>query len=912
MRNIKEMPLEKIIKNVDLKFKIEDIKRFCKSEEASNELSNRIIQLKDKAEIARYLIENEDKIDKEKLIFITAMRFKEEILNDEKVYEKLLKENNKSGKEYIKLNKMENILKEDKRHYLAAKKLCSGLDSYIVFITSKSDGTLTKINITSSREEITGIDLTEKERKNEELFRNINNLLVNEKEKNMGIGYALQFLEVDDLLLVLPEDIAKAIMYKAISNTRITCKEEVEKIENGNLKEEDIKEYRRLNNEVREKSIIPEIEKGILDTFKYIDLPKLLLIGTYRFEEILEDDRLTIKGNGIVIIEDIIKNILKCIPNNTSVQIENKIDEQGKIEVIKYDYEDVKALLSRIDGENNLYLSKKESKDLMNRLLDGNTLEGMTKEELLKINMIDFNKKELLSFMKNSKENFAFAMEKLALSEKEIIEKVNECNNEYAKSIVEYLLENNKISSKSAIELFYNGTIDVELFKKFSNDIDILSEIDLNKIHERYLEIKHKETNNENILKKQIELYKTIKITGRDKEELQEISDNIMYELAENFEDDKDLLFYYKNGLITLQTIIEWSGEKLIENLYNSSNINFQDIEELYKEKKVSQELIQKILLEMNFEPEKFMEYVLNGYIGEKEIIKAYENGKIYEQELKKAYENGFVSEISYNTAVEKMTKEKLEEKTNTSIIPSSEELCDREFILNVESLPDNKNELKNLEKGKKIKEQGYDYKEWRKISTLIDPNIRYKFLKLLRIRKADQVKGLDENSPFYNYEFYAITDKQGKINLDTVIIAERFYEDKDDQKEFATLNATYFFKYKDFLVNNNRTKKEIAKEKENIIFTANHRSGSWAMSVLYRVAQTMASSNLKQYKKGDERANAVLDELLKMYNPEEIKQILNLAGEIDDSESYTYDIYETTKNSRKENKDDDNYFDER
>ena len=39
--------------------------------------------------------------------------------------------------------------------------------------------------------------------------------------------------------------------------------------------------------------------------------------------------------------------------------------------------------------------------------------------------------------------------------------------------------------------------------------------------------------------------------------------------------------------------------------------------------------------------------------------------------------------------------------------------------------------------------------------------------------------------------------------------------------------------------------------DKKNIVFTSNHRIGSWAVSVLYRVAQTRASSDFKDYKKG-------------------------------------------------------------
>ncbi len=101
-------------------------------------------------------------------------------------------------------------------------------------------------------------------------------------------------------------------------------------------------------------------------------------------------------------------------------------------------------------------------------------------------------------------------------------------------------------------------------------------------------------------------------------------------------------------------------------------------------------------------------------------------------------------------------------------------------------------------------------------------------------------------------------------------------------------------------MVNSNLKKKEMNQDRENIVFTANHRPGSWAVSVLYRIAQTMASSNFKEYKKGDQRAGRVIDELLKIYSQEQLKKILDMTGRIDDTNEFIYEevnsTYEKTK----------------
>lgn len=189
---------------------------------------------------------------------------------------------------------------------------------------------------------------------------------------------------------------------------------------------------------------------------------------------------------------------------------------------------------------------------------------------------------------------------------------------------------------------------------------------------------------------------------------------------------------------------------------------------------------------------------------------------------------------------------------------------------------------------------------------TLIDPNIRYEFLKLLGAKEADAIIE-DENNAFYNYEFFVIPDLNGELQANSVVIAERFFEDKESQDRFATSNATYFFQYKDLMVNSNLTKKEMTQDRDNIVFTANHRAGSWAISVLYRIAQTLAGDNLKQLKKGDERATVVIDNLLKIYSKEKLDQILDLAGRIDNTGEYIYEEVNSSYSKKKKEENDDN-----
>ena len=91
-------------------------------------------------------------------------------------------------------------------------------------------------------------------------------------------------------------------------------------------------------------------------------------------------------------------------------------------------------------------------------------------------------------------------------------------------------------------------------------------------------------------------------------------------------------------------------------------------------------------------------------------------------------------------------------------------------------------------------------------------------------------------------------------------------------------------------MVNSNLSKKEMMQDKDNIVFTANHRIGSWAVSVLYKIAQTHSSLDFKEYTKGDKRAGRVIDELRKIYTDKQLNEILDMAKEIDDEQLYTYE----------------------
>ena len=194
---------------------------------------------------------------------------------------------------------------------------------------------------------------------------------------------------------------------------------------------------------------------------------------------------------------------------------------------------------------------------------------------------------------------------------------------------------------------------------------------------------------------------------------------------------------------------------------------------------------------------------------------------------------------------------------------------------------------------------------EEKKVKLIIDPKKREEFISLLNAYRADT--DLKAGSPFFNYDFYVIPDESGGIGLNSVVIAERYYEDKYLEERVATNNATYFFKYKDLMVLSKLRKSEMTKEREGIVFTANHniakegRAGSWAKSVISCLAKTMLSSDLKEYSKKEQRA-IILQKLKEVYDAKEFVDILEMAKKIDEGE-YICQVEEEKKSQSRKRK---------
>lgn len=859
MSKVNNMSMVQILNSIDINFYSNDIYSICSNKEAAIRIYELINAGKDFREV---LIDNEEYIDKEKLLFTVWLFNKEEI-------EKKKSEISNPRDLITKLNKpqIEQEIRDLNRNLLIIKDLSKGMDIYFASVSKKGE-LINDIKIKSSKEKILGFDFSEKEKHNKKIFDYIDKNFVDETNE-YGMMYALQLVEYEDFVKAMPKDIAQIAEFRMRKNTLVLGQDYIEKFQHS---QENSYEAKKIEMKYKKEVAMPEIRNTIKEVLKYIDIEKLLLIEIYRLEKELDNDS-TLPDEKLYSAYYVTDFLLKIIEKDTEIK-----NEDGA-----YTYKDALDFLDRINFEKKIYITRKDSEDLKEKILNGLNIETVSEEILDKLCMLKYTSKELDNIMQTSQGNFTFAMTMQNLTEEQILEKAYQHKEKWSDEITEHFYSQGMLSTKSIIKLYSDGIIDGEFFKEFSSEKGISEEINLYEINQKYKELKkQKEPEQEDVdkLNKMIELYKVLNINEKTQEELEEMSNSVMYEIAENFEDEEDIFFYYKHGLITLNIVASWGGESLVERLYNENEITLNDLIELEKNNYISetfmQSIYEEILLKDNLNQNDIVDLLIKGNFKKEFIEKLYVQMLIDSGDLKKLVDNNIITIKEKYSIQDKRSLEKAEEKSPISFAIGSD----------VQKVHPTRVDGDHGEPG-----EGGNSKE----KTIIDPEIRERFFELLGFTKVKPDK-ISMDSPFYDYEFYMLLDKNSEKHLNSPIIAERYYENKETQERFATDNATYFFQYADLMVLSNYAKKDgVVNQKENVVYRAIHtlaneeRNGRWANDVIANTVRTLLSSDLKEYNK-EQKGLIILEKLKHFYTLEQLRQIFKMQESIDSGE-YLYDI---------------------
>lgn len=878
MKKINKVTLKELLDSTDLLMHLSDILYFCDDVETINEFVNSTRKNSDLnyKEIKDFLIKHENKINKQKLLLLIVKNYSDNI----QLIDSILKDNTYKSKSN-KSETLELIIQKQKQeqNLNIAKKIGKGMDESFAFYFYNTDTNRYDINIIDSKELIDGIKINSSA--NLKRFKEINqDFMESDKTETVGIEYLLQSIVLTDFNNIFPneqigDNMRTLLLENQILKNNVKTRKEIE-----NLKNQNYDEYENLIENTEFHDILSDMKNLLEKYIKYVDIDKLLAISAYRFEESLENEFISIENAPA--IKEILNTIIKHTKNNKTLTLSLQ-DRKNSYDLkdIEYSLTDIINCINRFTDDS--YIKKSQIEEYKNKI---------NSEELTLFDLdpqyvkICFSPSELENIAKFNSQNLQYVSTILQWNKDKILNNIKFQKNCPVELLKDFMTQK-IIYPNDIISLYKDNIIDIEYIKnlkEYSNFSNEISASELISLYDNYNKNKSEENNLINYTR-YLDLYKEILLNDNPKE-TEKYSLNFMEQMIENYDKRHidthitQLEEFYKQGLLTLNTIIEWNDSSVIEtfltDLYKENIIQLNDVKKFVKNGNLPFEYIKQLVWEENINYEERLKLLQEGWIPEEEIFKLYSKALIREDDLLKLSQKSIISKPKTLDIINNTQLQDLEKYSNIVLVIGDE----LQKIKRDDSL------YFNEEKNTSSKSS--------KPKLMIDPNEREALFSLLKAGKPNKVE-ISENSPFYNYEFYIIPDESGKVNLNSVVIAERIYEEKEENIKnlnktikYATDNATYFFKYKDLMVLSNYLKKDDAiKETKNIIFKANHtlatdkRNGHWAASVIYGIAKTMLSSDLKEYSKDNQR-KIIVEKLSKVYTYDELEKILDKGSSID------------------------------
>lgn len=895
MSRVEKMSLREILDVAEPMIKRSDIVQiFTDIEKAVNFLERYHTSSGDLASKNKMILENEQFIDKERLILVFILNYRENILKISNRLDELRKvpTEEQSNAMLIEMAKLRVQLTAQNRIANELMNIGRGIKSFLTYYCYEESEKRYRVRIMESDEILKGKKIEDKKsiRRFDEVDNNFRN---QNKEEAEGMEYMIQSILLTDLYEVfLTTDLGDSIRTMILDNYAL---------KSGAKTKDELEELRALENQEQYlsavehmdfKDILPEVKLTLREYAKYMDMDKLLLISGFRFFKALEDEKIdsSLYLNTKKILEEILKNIFdKKIKIDCKLQM--RVEDKYEIRKVTYSTSDIEQTLSRFVGDQ--YISTKEVEDYRRKVKSSEITLLELPEGCAEVIFLE---NELEELAVTSEENLIYISNKLKWEKTKIINAIRNIGRCNIQTLQNFLADG-KLGAQELVELYEDDIISLDTIKQVSITVNIPSIVNFATINRYYTGSKEKPEDEtfSNRLNKYIELYKELVISEKSEEELEENSSLAMATIIENFEGneyDEAIKRYYIKGLITLESIADWSNEDLVINLYDEQIISLEDLEELAKKGKLSEShlvgIYENAIWDSNLSQEQRVEMLSKGWISIDTIENLFRKNLIDRDDLRRLVEGSIITDKKRIEIVESLGLEEAEANSTISLV-----------------IDDNVKKIHSKERY--TESTNYPYRpSSSKDKIIISPNVREEFFETLGARKVKTSK-IDEDNPFYNYQFYVITGTDGKIHLNSPVIAERFYEDKETERTFATENATYFFQYGDLMVLSNYAKKdEVVGKKENVVFRSNHtianekRKGNWASSVIGNIVRTLLSSDLKEYN-SDNQKLIILAKIREMYSGEQIMRMLSLEEEIDTGKH----LYEVVKEKAMPNCDD-------
>lgn len=596
MPNIKKMSIDDILNTTGIAIGGNQVLNVLKNTEDIDLQSLKNIQLAERHHLINFLRLNEHCIDKEKLVFCTALNFRDQINR------RTLKSEEEETKYREKFQKCLELLKGSKVEFPEIKRT---KDSFKVnkFFTMK--------------------DLLN-QKKDDIIKREENKKRLEEIDKEISLGKILAILS--------PQDYSEFI-FAYPGNADVM--DYIVRMNVGEMKETyimnnpDADEITIQNNMVK---MIVDSQKEFIENYAdKIDVDKLLLIAAYRAKILMKESQVGEEDR------DILTEIME-IGNRNIVNPKSRIAGELQIHIneqyrnIIYSAERLKEDVTRIfEGR---YYSKEEIFNIKKDILSGELeLSNVVDKELFKL--LNFNKKDKLELIGNDPKNFEYLIMFDEIEQEELSNALNKIGDfKLDKIIPDFLHIKGMINKKDIFNMYMKRNIDlpkvIALNKKYS---ELSPEMSVEELMNYYIQMKESENKIKDFDRYSL-LFRELKLKGKNQAEQNNIEEQIVEEIykldGEYSEDFKSL---YKSDLLSIRTLIDWNGDGIIYDLIQNKSLKPKDAKTLLMTGELDVRKAYDALRNSNLSDAEKMNFIFSSFDGvgkTEEEIKAQTDARMY------------------------------------------------------------------------------------------------------------------------------------------------------------------------------------------------------------------------------------------------------------------------------------------
>ena len=540
------------------------------------------------------------------------------------------------------------------------------MDESFAFYFYNTDTNRYDINIIDSKELIDGIKINSSA--NLKRFKEINqDFMESDKTETVGIEYLLQSIVLTDFNNIFPneqigDNMRTLLLENQILKNNVKTRKEIE-----NLKKQNYDEYENLIENNKFHDILSDMKNLLEKYIKYVDIDKLLAISAYRFEESLENEFISIENAPA--IKEILNTIIKHTKNNKTLtlSLQDRKNNSYDLKDIEYSLTDIINCVNRFTDDS--YIKKSQIEEYKNKI---------NSEELTLFDLdpqyvkICFSPSELENIAKLNSQNLQYVSTILQWNKDKILNNIKFQKNCPVELLKDFMTKK-IIYPNDIISLYKDNIIDIEYIKnlkEYSNFSNEISASELISLYDNYNKNKSEENNLINYTR-YLDLYKEILLNDNPKE-TEKYSLNFMEQMIENYDKRHidthitQLEEFYKQGLLTLNTIIEWNDPSVIEtfltDLYKENIIQLNDVKKFVKNGNLPFEYIKQLVWEENINYEERLKLLEEGWIPEEEIFELYSKALIREDDLLKLSQKSIISkqktlDIINNTQLQDLEK---------------------------------------------------------------------------------------------------------------------------------------------------------------------------------------------------------------------------------------------------------------